>query len=126
MFAGGAVTLLSILPLLIAQWIGVLGLAKCGRSGEWWCMLIGTALTSLSTALQIANLVFMGFLSSGGPSDLMMVYMAVGGISLLGGLLFMVGFAMHGHRSSRIRSRITELEMMNLAQATELERLRNR
>ncbi len=113
------------LPVLIAQWIGVVKLARAGRSGEWWCMLAGASLTTLGPVLQTAA---MFFLRNFDPAMevFSMVLMAVGSLSTLGSLLFMIGFAIHAVRLSRIRDRITELEMMNLAQATELERIRNR
>lgn len=113
------------LPVLIAQWIGVVNLAKTGRRGEWWSMLIGTILITLGPILQMFILTFIKF-GSGDPMSTVETWMLIGGISTLGSLLFAAGFGVHGYRSSRRHDRITELEMMNLAQATELERLRNR
>ncbi|RYD38163.1 MAG: hypothetical protein EOP87_02110 [Verrucomicrobiaceae bacterium] len=121
----GAGLFLFALPVLIAQWIGVVHLAKSGRSGEWWCMLSGTIMTTLGPILQIAAL----SLSWMGTNDSMAFFTAImitGAISTLGSLLFMIGFAIHAVRLSRMRGRISELEMMNLAQAAELERIRNR
>ena len=125
MFAG-VPTMVTTLLLLTAQWIGVVGLSKSGRSGEWWSMLTGTILTSLASVARITVLQFIGTQVAGRSTEWMMVYTAASFFSVFGGLLFMGGFAIHGLRVSRIRARVEELEMMNLAQATELERLRNR
>jgi len=113
------------LPVLIAQWIGVVKLASAGRSGEWWCMLVGAILTTIGPVLHMAA---MFFLSTFSPTTEVfgMAMMAVGSLSTLGSLLFMIGFAIHATRISRLRGRVEELELMNLAQATELERLRDR
>ncbi|WAC19335.1 hypothetical protein OVA24_19085 [Luteolibacter sp. SL250] len=111
------------MPILIAQWIGVVKLSKHGRRGDWWCMVTGTALATLNPFLQVAGAFL--FRSLGGDTVIFNVLM-FGGLSALGGLLFAIGFVLHAMRLSNLQNRISELEMMNLAQATELERIRNR
>jgi hypothetical protein len=60
-------------------------------------------------------------------SESMLQLMTISSLLLLLGLfIFSIGFALHGTRANNRGSRIEELELMNLAQATELERLRNR
>lgn len=121
----GILFLLGSLPVLIALWIGVVHLSKKGRTGHWWCMLAGAILITLQPVLWIAVEVI--YRAMNGPmTHYSTTLMVTSRVSTLGYLLFMIGFAIHAIRLSRMRGRIEELEMMNLAQATELERLRNR
>lgn len=112
------------IPVLIAQWIGIFLLARSSRPSEWWWMLIGTALNTLAPMLLITGFLFFGLSTPMDFWGLSWLMTEIG--SILGPLLFMVGFALHAARQPRLRGRLEELEMMNLAQATELERLRNR
>lgn len=102
---------------LAAQWVGVLGLSKTEKRHEWWCMAAGTCLTTIGRVGMVQTWLI--------PNPLFQ-QMIIGGCTYLGMLLFAAGFAIHGYRHSRIDKRITELETINLAHATELERLRNR
>lgn len=106
------------LLVLAGQWVGVLWLGKTEKNREWWCMAVGTGLTTIGRA---------GLLDIWLPiSNPVHQQLIIGGSTHSGVILFAMGFAIHGCRSSNMRKRITELETMNLAQATELERLRNR
>jgi hypothetical protein len=91
-------------------------------------MVSGLLLASLIILVQVfitANqLIYL--INRLGPEFSEMYFTMISSLSGLSGLLFAIGFAFHGVRTSRIQARITELEMMNLTQATELERLRNR
>jgi hypothetical protein len=115
-----------MLPVLIAQWVGVVKLAKHGRSGAWWCMVTGTVLTTLGPVLQIAGIFLLTLMETSPNMSAYHDVIRFGGFSGMGPLLFAIGFAIHAVRLSGMRERITELEMMHLAQATELERIRNR
>lgn len=49
-------SLLISLPILIFQWVGILGLGKTKRNAAWWCMMIGSCcmtLGSISSGLYI-------------------------------------------------------------------------
>lgn len=113
------------LPILIGQWVGILGLGKVDRNVAWWCMFAGVCCTTLGT---ISSSLFIGLMMLGHsspPSGLGTFSMvASGGLSGLGSLLFTIGFAIHGQQASRIRQRITELEAIAAAQGEELNRLR--
>src|SRR5690606_35645315 len=122
-FMGGGFLFIFSLPVLIGQWIGVVKLGKLGRTTDWWCMLTGTILTTLSPLLQLLLTVLVGTVFSGTGTSFDVALMSLGVIPFLGSLLFIIGFALHASRLSRMRGRIEELEMMNLAQATELDRL---
>jgi len=119
---------LSLLGLIvIAQWIGVYGLLKHGRNGSWWWMLAGTSVTTMgAVSLALIYVIgrFTGIPNWGEIHTILMT--GYGYLPPAGSLFFALGFAIHGSRLARHRERITELEMMNLAQATELERLQNR
>lgn len=129
-FALAGLAPLLFLPVIIAQWIGVLGLGKCGRDGPWWCMMIGTALGTLgilvNTALMIVMFTNVDSLSAigGDPFWKVAPFMASSGISGLGSLLFFVGFAIHGVLASRLVQRVEELETIAAAQGAELDQHR--
>lgn len=109
--------LLSSVPLLIGQWVGIIGLGKANRNAAWWCMMIGI----LGTTLGIISFsVFLwlpqtGFRALSFGSSI---------LSRLGSLLFAIGFTIHGLQASKIHQRITELETIAAAQGEELNRLR--
>jgi hypothetical protein len=117
--------LLFSLPMLIGQWVGILGLGKVNRNAAWWCMMSGICCTTLGT---ISSVITMGLLisnirslSSGG---LQFFFLIPYGLSGLGSLLFAIGFAIHGQQASRVHQRITELEAIAAAQGEELNRHR--
>src|SRR5690606_18435707 len=91
-----------IIPLLIAQWVGIIGIGKWQRNKPWWTMTVGTGLATLSTILMVGFIIYSsGWLSGltgshrfGG--SVMMFMFASGALSTLGSLLFAVGFAVHG------------------------------
>lgn len=120
-FGGGIFIFIFALPVLIAQWIGVVKLSKLGRPGEWWCMLTGTILASLSPILQILGIFLMGMSSGGSAMSIGVVFAVIGAVTALGSLLFAIGFAIHATKQSSLRDRISELEMITLAQSTELQ-----
>lgn len=112
------------IPFLIALWIGVIGLSRKGRPGAWWCMLSGTCVVTLASVTYFLLIIL---LQSSLSNDVFFQALQLTSYGhSLGFFLFAVGFAVHGCKVSRSQDRISELEMMNLAQATELERLRNR
>jgi hypothetical protein len=111
--------------VLAGQIVGVIGLAKAGRTTEWWLMASGVACTLLGNVFSIAMMV--GAISNLGGSSAFSgfnsVWMVFAGLSGLGSLLFAAGFAMHGMRALRISSRHSELEMLVKAQTEEIRRL---
>ena len=122
MFGAGFGFLLA-LPVLIVQWVGVIALGKCGRTGAWWTMLVGTVLSTLGAILSAVFVFVLIRRLAGSGSDQIVIYMAViGGVSGLGSLLFTVGFAMHGLSSRRMKERVEELESVLAAQSEQLDR----
>lgn len=113
------------LPIIICYWIGVLCLRKSTKGADWWLMLSGTIISSISmiVAPLSAVLSFTGIVDR--TELLMSVMLVIGASSILGSLLFAIGFAMHAARTANLRDRISELEILSLAQATELQRLRD-
>jgi hypothetical protein len=113
------------LPILICQWVGILGLGKTTRNAAWWCMMSGVCGTTLGS---ISYGVYMGMLMAGFssmPSLGSMLYLLIPtSLSGLGSLLFSIGFAIHGQKVSKSDERITELESIATAQGEEINRLR--
>lgn len=121
-FAG----LLFTLPILIGQWVGILGLGKGDRNMAWCFMMIGICCTTLGT---IGTWLYMGLMLTNGFSFLRSygftgVFMAASVLTGLGSLLFAVGFAIHGQQASKTQQRIAELEVIAAAQGEELNRQR--
>ncbi len=119
-------SLVIIIPVLIAQWIGIIGIGKWQRGGPWWVMAAGTGLSTLSLLLMVGLMVMAMGVTSGTSrfAEPLMFVLGMGGLSTLGSLIFSIGFAVHGLRNARIRDRVTELEALSAAQAQELSRLR--
>ena len=114
--------LLIMLPVLIGQWIGILGLGKGTRDSAWWCMMVGICCSTLGT---IGTTLFVGLMMTGGPMQYGgIAAIAARGLSGLGSLLFTIGFAIHGQQASKTGQRIAELEAIAAAQGEELNRLR--
>ena len=109
------------LPVLVAQWIGILGLRHGGKGGAWWSMAAGVALSTLGAVTSIAS---MFLLSGGWGSGEMLALIAFSAIPALGSLLFAIGFAMHGLRATRAASRLQELEQLTAAMSEEINQLR--
>ncbi len=119
MFSGVELILLSSgnVLVLVFKWIGIVAVAKSGRTGSWWCMLSGVALTTWATVSSVVEQYALG-----GPM------LAVEGtplaifISQLGLLLFAAGFAMFGFRVARMARRAAELEGLCAGMAEEMGR----
>ena len=109
------------LPVLVAQWVGILGLRHVGRSGAWWSMAAGVALSTLGFVTYFAGAFFFSRGSGGGTDYLVLIASA---IPALGSLLFAIGFAMHGLKASRSASRMQELEQLTAAMSEEINQLR--
>jgi hypothetical protein len=115
------------IPILIAQWVGVTALRKSGRTPAWWHMFVGVVFVSLSLISQYLLVPYLSNVLDRGYQDLFSQIRSIASMLVASGfLLFSIGFALHSLRAANLSARITELELMNLAQATELERLRNR
>jgi len=112
------------LPVLIAQWVGILGLGKANRNGAWWCMMSGIGCSTLGTVGSILFMLLMMGGIMGGMAGGMVSVIASGGLTGLGSLLFAIGFAIHGLQASRAQNRIGELEAIATAQSEELHRHR--
>lgn len=132
MIASNLIALLIGLALLVGLWVGVVGLAKAGRSGAWWTMLCGLSLVCLGIAGSVVGGIIIASRSaairgssagSGSPAfEFMLIAVVVACSIMLGFLLFSIGFAVHGFQARRGRERIEELEMIIAAQNEQLAR----
>lgn len=114
------------LPLLIAQWVGILGLRHAGRTGDWWTMAVGVGCSTFGVIASV-GLFFMNSFSSGsGASFSSIVLIAGSGLPALGSILFGIGFALHGLRAARIANRVQELEQLTSAMSDEINQLRGK
>lgn len=127
----GLLSVLIWIPVFVALWVGVIGLAKAGRGGAWWAMLSGLVLFTLGLVVVVVGSVLLSRVitgMSGGPPstssfEWMQVVVIASVVSIgFGFLLFSIGFAMHGFRARRLRERIDELEMVVEAQNEQLSR----
>jgi hypothetical protein len=110
------------LPVLVAQWVGILGLRHIEKSGAWWSMAVGVVLSTAGLVINIASRFFLHVVF--GSSDSLFVILA--SIPALGSLLFAIGFAMHGLKASRSASRMLELEQLTAAMSEEINQLRDK
>jgi len=124
-----ALTFLSV----IALWIGLISLGRKAKGKAWHCMVIGAVLYSAAIFLTIWWYIEQSLSPItwiGADQDLRFrlhsIGLAIRSTNTYGLIVFFIGFALYHTRSAKLQQRISELEMMNLAQATELERLRNR
>ena len=119
---------LVLLPVLIAQWVGVVGLRRADKNGAWWTMTAGTACSTLGTiaSLVIMPLMYSRLSGSSGVGLITTFAIASGGLSMLGSLLFAIGFAIHGLRASRAASRMQDLELLTTAMSEEIDRLKEK
>lgn len=116
---------MSYLPAIVvlaAQWVGVMAMRN-ERNGVWWTMMVGTAMATLG-AMGTAIWMILGFSSM--SSSGMILFFAISGIYILGGLIFAYGFAMHGLRRKAARERELQLEAITAAMAEELRISRER
>jgi ATP:corrinoid adenosyltransferase len=109
------------LPVLVAEWIGILGLRHGGKGGAWWSMAVGVALNTVGAVTSVAS---MFFLRGGWVGGEMLMLIAFSAVPALGSLLFAIGFAMHGLKASRSASRMQELEQLAAAMSEEISQLR--
>jgi MFS family permease len=110
------------LPVLVAEWIGILGLRHVGKNGAWWSMAAGVALSTLGVVMSIAGAFLLSYGGGGGSG--FPVIIAMSAIPALGSLLFAIGFAMHGLKATRAASRLQELEQLTAAMSEEINQLR--
>jgi hypothetical protein len=86
-------------------------------------MIAGILMQSFTMIYHLGMTLYPAFNGSSAASSFFDISFV---ISSLGGFMFSGGFALTAWQLSQLRERTAELEMMNLAQAAELERLRNR
>lgn len=110
------------LPVLVAQWVGILGLRHIGKSGAWWSMAVGVVLSTAGLVINIASRFFLHAVFGGADT----LFMVLASIPALGSLLFAIGFAMHGLKASRSASRMQELEQLTAAMSEEINQLRDK
>ncbi|MGC4017392.1 MAG: hypothetical protein QM755_23200 [Luteolibacter sp.] len=111
------------LMALVAQWIGLL--AMRGRKGKgWWLMLVGISLSTLVPVAAIVISLMQEMMVSGG-FDLTYSFVFFGLGTLAGGLLFGIGFAMHGFGVNAAAERQAQLESLTASMAEELRILRD-
>lgn len=124
----GAIGILIWLPVLIALWLGVIGLAKAGRGGAWWSMMVGLGMVCLGILAGVIGAVVMVRQAGAPPGSssrfevMQIVAMVATAGAGLGVLLFSIGFAIHGFQSRRTRERVAELETVVSAQNEQLAR----
>ena len=118
---GASIGILMALPVLIAQWLGVIGLAKSGRNGAWWCMAVGTVIGTVGVVLRVV-FQFWILRGSGGIDNITAFATVMSGFVGLGGLLFFVGFGIHGMMSKKMHQRVEEMESVLAAQGEQLGR----
>lgn len=118
------VWLVFLIAVLAGLWVGVLGLRQGGRNGAWWTMMIAiSGITLGALGLACMGSIMLGSGPSSGPSPMVLVGIA----SLLipfSSLLFVIGFAIHGLKTARVRERMQELEQLTEAMSQEINRLR--
>lgn len=114
------------LPMLIAQWVGIVGLRHAGKSGAWWSMAAGVACSTLGIVSSTVGVLLLTASRSGGggPNLSTMVMIGGSGLPALGSLLFGIGFALHGLRAARVANRVQELEQLAAAMSEEITQLR--
>jgi hypothetical protein len=115
--------LLQVLPAFVtltAQWVGVIAM-RDERTGAWWTMMVGTAMTTLGALFSIVSMAVM----FAGSSSIVMLTSVVG-FHTLGALVFASGFAMHGLRRKASREREQQLEAVTAAMSEELRVARER
>ena len=123
--AASALSLYSLfgLPILIAQWIGVLGLRRASRGVPWLLVVSGVCINYLMALWPFISVLISFSMHASG--NLWWIYLPAM-VSMLGGTLFAVGFAMHGLRSARATERQTELEQLVAAMSEDLQRMQER
>ena len=109
------------LPMLIAQWIGVIAFRRGPRGASWVLMLCGVISNSLTLVLPFLFILFSSRASGSGAYDWLMFIPGV--VVMFGSLLFFVGFALHGLKAARATERQAELEMLVAAMSEDLQRL---
>ena len=121
-FASGLLSL----PLLIAQWIGLLAMRKRSKGSAWWTMMAGTLMSTLGQLLGIGMIAAVWVMSqnsgAGGDEWIPVMMLLLGVLQSLGALVFTIGFAIHGVGLKREADRVTELEMIIAAQNEQLAR----
>ncbi|GAA5480623.1 hypothetical protein Hhel01_04152 [Haloferula helveola] len=120
--------MLIALPILVAQWIGVIAVGKIRRGGAFWCMLAGTILSSIGMVAMLTFSILMTGRASAGLGGLGMEWWSsvipiMSACSTFGSLLFAIGFAIHALSVRRMHERISELESVIGAQQDQLGRL---
>lgn len=117
--------LLPLLAFLILAWVGSLPLRKAVPQSGAKLLFIGCVTMTVGAflALALGLVATMNNSGYGVPAMLGLVgYLAI----LLGLLVFMIGFALHGLQIGRVVERITELETVAAAQQEEIERLQTK
>jgi hypothetical protein len=119
------IAIVVFVAILTGLWTGVVGLRQAGRNGAWWTML--TAMVGITLGI-VAYGVFMWILidqSSRGTSAPNMNFLPVMIMMIPASLLlFSIGFAMHGLKTTRVQERLNELEQLTGAMSEEIDRLR--
>ncbi|MCW1923429.1 hypothetical protein OKA05_12765 [Luteolibacter arcticus] len=110
------------LPVIIAHWVGIMGLRRGRRGVAWVLMVVGMTINSLMLVLPFLYSLT-GFQNLGW-TGMAWVYIPYA-ISTLGSLLFATGFALHGLGSARATERQGDLEQLVAAMSEEIDRLKD-
>lgn len=116
----------SPLPIVVAQWVGVIGLAKGGREVAWYCMATGAGISTFFLLIQL--LISVGGMVAPAAINSFQnfgqgIMLALFSLSSLGTLTFFIGFALHGMQAAKSRQRASELEAIAAARGNGNERL---
>lgn len=115
------------LPVLVAQWVGVVGLRHAGKTGAWWSMAAGVACGTLGIVVSFCGMFLISTFTGGGGGfggGGNLILMAGATLPALGQVLFGIGFAIHGLRAARAASRMQELEQLTAAMSEEMSEMR--
>ena len=112
------------LPVLVAQWIGVLAFRRGPRGVSWMLMLWGVIIGSLTPLYPFISMFFQSRMISGAYGmNYWMIYLP-SMVALFSSGLFFIGFALHGLKAARTAERQGELEQLAAAMAEEIDRLK--
>jgi len=128
--------IIALLGVVIAIWIGLVGLGRTRRGVAWWLMASGAVLNTIGPIALVVGIVLWSnamsraFATAGPPRGPTIpsgaTTLTIGGSAAIpiGMLLFGIGFAIHGMRAARTQERVGELEQLTQAMDEEIYRLK--
>jgi len=113
------------LPILFAQWVGILAFRRGPRGASWILMLCGAIISALVQSYRFLSLLLPILGASGGLGRNDWLTYLPSFVGIFGSALFFVGFALHGLKAARTAERQAELEQLTAAMAGEIDRLKS-